>query len=1099
MDSSREPLKQKKAELQDILEDSITSYIIDKPTVTCDGQTYGQESINKWWTKKVTSPNTGLKLQDKTLIENKFVERVIAHHKDFPDQHNQANYIDELTGGIIEDPIITRNGNTYGRSAWLKWLGENPNAEYELSGEKINEKDKKGDLIPNIMARAIIDHYMNGLSDEDLLQNAIKSKNADKVKELLNNKLELFFIPLNEKKENALQLAYNEFKNNDENRKLIKTLLNFANEKLADRIPEMVNWKFSNNETALHIAACVNHPPFAKNLIRAKADINAKSESGYSPLHCAASFGSTNVAQLLFACNVNINQQDDHGNTALHKAVQESQLEIVKLLMDKNANWKLANNEGFTPLGLAHEVSKNVDIKNGIKEQRKEYDTENLLLHKIPNKYRIDANSCQCPISRDVCVDPVVLSDGHTYDRSSCCGEDGKPLRSLEKSPQTREILNHRICIPNKLVKQLTEKFKKTQCHDDSSYYCPLNKKVMRDPVIIETGITYERSAIKKHFESNNTCPVTGKIVDKKILVSNIAVKSIISDFLDKNYPLEIEFENAIKEEKVDKVHEILQNNPDLFFGSKISNDSALQFAYQAGKKKSISALFDYAIKLLKIPIPDIAKMDLFDGQTALHVAVYADHVEATEILVKVIDVNVLDDNMRSPLHLASCKDGEKVIKLLFDQNPDINLQDKSGNTALQVAIFKEDTNKIRLLLEEGADWAIRNNERYPLYIELFPRTFLNALILKKAIIDDNPEKVKEPLADTPEIFFKQPFFKQPYKYKHIVSALQMAYQKKKIKALTALLDFVAEKTDERIQEVLNLKLENNDSPLWVAILAGHVNIARKIIEKNPNLVNQANNMGVTALQFAIENDKPELLENNADLSDDSLQVAVKQKKQAVIQVLLSAGASPVNVPNDTMLPYLKQSKSYWAKLRLHGIKLQLKGQGKGNKIITFLNDLAAETDENERVKKLVAAIEGKDKNTFCEHRSSYVRLGEETRTVTYLRGLLAEISPKYAPEKTSVVGYGKDEIVVRLEYKTIAACNAASNLQLFNGIKPSIETISTGFPFFSQCFVLKAIVAKDKISELKAFGWINEYDKDLLDARFNLSRANDSARPHSQ
>lgn len=50
-----------------------------------------------------------------------------------------------------------------------------------------------------------------------------------------------------------------------------------------------------------------------------------------------------------------------------------------------------------------------------------------------------------CPVTREVMRDPVVASDGHTYERETLLSL----IHNKQKSPLTRESLNPNICVPN--------------------------------------------------------------------------------------------------------------------------------------------------------------------------------------------------------------------------------------------------------------------------------------------------------------------------------------------------------------------------------------------------------------------------------------------------------------------------------------------------------------------------------------------------------------------------------------------------------------------------------------------------------------------------
>lgn len=67
------------------------------------------------------------------------------------------------------------------------------------------------------------------------------------------------------------------------------------------------------------------------------------------------------------------------------------------------------------------------------------------------------------------------------------------------------------------------------------NFLCSITHDLMEDPVIIETGMTYEKSAIQEWFHKNNTCPLTGLEVKSKKLQVNHSLKSSIEDWKLKN------------------------------------------------------------------------------------------------------------------------------------------------------------------------------------------------------------------------------------------------------------------------------------------------------------------------------------------------------------------------------------------------------------------------------------------------------------------------------------------------------------------------------------------------------------------------------------
>ncbi|KAL2610273.1 hypothetical protein R1flu_028846 [Riccia fluitans] len=73
------------------------------------------------------------------------------------------------------------------------------------------------------------------------------------------------------------------------------------------------------------------------------------------------------------------------------------------------------------------------------------------------------------------------------------------------------------------------------------AFVCPLTKQVMLDPVTLENGQTYERSAIEKWFkvcrEENRpvNCPMTGKVLESTTLKPSIALRNTIEEWTNRN------------------------------------------------------------------------------------------------------------------------------------------------------------------------------------------------------------------------------------------------------------------------------------------------------------------------------------------------------------------------------------------------------------------------------------------------------------------------------------------------------------------------------------------------------------------------------------
>ncbi|KAK9116373.1 hypothetical protein Sjap_015320 [Stephania japonica] len=83
------------------------------------------------------------------------------------------------------------------------------------------------------------------------------------------------------------------------------------------------------------------------------------------------------------------------------------------------------------------------------------------------------------------------------------------------------------------------------------TFFCPLTKTIMDDPVAIESGVTYERRAISrwlKKLENNQEeafCPVTGHKLVNRGFSANLALKSTIEMWKERNEATRIKVARA--------------------------------------------------------------------------------------------------------------------------------------------------------------------------------------------------------------------------------------------------------------------------------------------------------------------------------------------------------------------------------------------------------------------------------------------------------------------------------------------------------------------------------------------------------------------------
>lgn len=73
-------------------------------------------------------------------------------------------------------------------------------------------------------------------------------------------------------------------------------------------------------------------------------------------------------------------------------------------------------------------------------------------------------------------------------------------------------------------------------------FRCPISLDLMKDPVTLSTGITYDRESIEKWMEDGNqTCPVTNQILRNFDLIPNHSIRKMIQEWCVENKSFGIE------------------------------------------------------------------------------------------------------------------------------------------------------------------------------------------------------------------------------------------------------------------------------------------------------------------------------------------------------------------------------------------------------------------------------------------------------------------------------------------------------------------------------------------------------------------------------
>ncbi|KAJ8748228.1 hypothetical protein K2173_000636 [Erythroxylum novogranatense] len=101
---------------------------------------------------------------------------------------------------------------------------------------------------------------------------------------------------------------------------------------------------------------------------------------------------------------------------------------------------------------------------------------------------------------------------------------DDYPVEAIDQARETLHALKELRMRKRSLSLELREAM---TCPEE--FKCPLSKELMRDPVILSTGQTYDRPFIQKWLKAGNrTCPLTQQVLSHTLLIPNHLVREMI-------------------------------------------------------------------------------------------------------------------------------------------------------------------------------------------------------------------------------------------------------------------------------------------------------------------------------------------------------------------------------------------------------------------------------------------------------------------------------------------------------------------------------------------------------------------------------------------
>lgn len=329
--------------------------------------------------------------------------------------------------------------------------------------------------------------------------------------------------------------------------------------------------------------------------------------------------------------------------------------------------------------------------------------------NEIPNAY------C-CPISNVIMMDPVIIEDGHTYEREQI----ESWFEKNSTSPLTGSIVNRSVMIPNRNLREKIMEYlaQNLDIYQSDMTYMPQN------------WITSFKDALK-----NNQVQEAQRLLDND--------RRLLTVFLEKQYSafhFAAEFGSIALTEMV--VSRIIRYN----YVDKVAS-LPIPDGFQAVYLNSLIVQSLEKNKQEMLPIlarlgADFEQIEIHSGNSLLHKFTEQGNVSAVEKLLS-IPVNIRENHAGdTPLHFAVLHQQPKILELLLSRGVSLT-ENKKHQTPITLAILQDDRQILDLLIAKEK----RNMPAVHLSIVLKDAVALNFLIThKKGILEERDVEGKTAL-----------------------------------------------------------------------------------------------------------------------------------------------------------------------------------------------------------------------------------------------------------------------------------------------------------------------------------------------------------------
>jgi serine/threonine-protein phosphatase 6 regulatory ankyrin repeat subunit B len=612
----------------------------------------------------------------------------------------------------------------------------------------------------------------------------------------------------------------------------------------------------------IHVAAEYSNVAMIQFLLESGANPEMPDLNENKPLHAAAKAGNIEGVQELLDCGVDVDPFNDDGATPLHLAAAGSHFEVVQMLVEAGHDTNVSDQRSSTPLHAAARVG---DLR-----------TLDFLIERAANIRAID-NKKQLPIH-------IAAEEGHTEIVKRLLQHRSKvyQLKVVDSTGQTAIHIAARMDFPE-IVRILLDEGG-TLDTTDSDRLTALHLAVQKSHIstvrlLLEKGASLEGKSSEGstvlHFASEY-----GSTEIVKLLLNKGAAIHLEALDSSERTPLFL----AIYSRNLETVKCLLDAGgninaspkwPAMYTAAYYGRTSIVEELLSRGFDREIWEAcgnnnwtplhggYDTA-PVLKLLLDAGANVNAVnsDGKTALHLASYEEITASVKLLVEHnADLSIADQNGSTALHEAV--DKAEIVEVLLDKGTEVDVLNNEGQTPLFRAVNRGGVESFEMLLKHGADlWTTDKDGSTPLHAACSngSRRLVEAILEKK----DCRLEFKDNRGCTPFWCAVQNGHTEVVEMLLPQPGVNVNQQNNEGKTLLLM---ATERISEHGVEIMKLLLKAGDEIdasgeqlLRVLAGGGHVSLVKILLEKNVN-PDATDEHGWTAAMMATAMDKPEVLE----------------------------------------------------------------------------------------------------------------------------------------------------------------------------------------------------------------------------------------------